>query len=436
MEKRTHEEFIDIMNTKNPNIKILGKYVNAKIKIKCKCNIDQYEWETTPDHLVSGSGCPLCAKIKRDKSHKMKTHNQYVEDCKQVNPNIEIIGHYDGVMNNIKCHCKICGGNFIRRASKTIEGVGCPICSGIKVCNGINDIATTHPELVKYFKNKQESTLYSKGSTSSIMLKCPDCGYEKSEEISKFVSRGYMSCPKCSDGISYPNKFARAFLDQLNIENVEYEYSPEWAKPYRYDNYFEYNGKKYILEMDGGFHYIKYYKSNLSLEETQEIDRLKDSYAISNDIIIRRINCFYSNPKYIESNIKKSILSSIFNLDQIDWKLCDKKASNSLVKQVCDVYNENPTLSNIFIAKIFNIDDTTVSKYLYKGNVLGFCNYKPHNKIPIEISFGNTKFTFSTINECIRKIPYIYDKKMNISQFKTALHNKELLFDDISITYI
>ena len=34
--RRTHEEFIELVNDINPNIEIIGKYVNAKTKIECK----------------------------------------------------------------------------------------------------------------------------------------------------------------------------------------------------------------------------------------------------------------------------------------------------------------------------------------------------------------------------------------------------------------
>ena len=39
------------------------------------------------------------------------------------------------------------------------------------------------------------------------------------------------------------------------MENFIAEYSPYWAGRKRYDNYFEYNGQAYILEMDGAWHY-------------------------------------------------------------------------------------------------------------------------------------------------------------------------------------
>lgn len=83
MGKRTHEEFIKLISTKSPNIKILGKYINAKSKIHCRCKIDNYEWTPTPDHLLSGEGCPMCAKIRRNQSHKKKTHEQFIQACNE-----------------------------------------------------------------------------------------------------------------------------------------------------------------------------------------------------------------------------------------------------------------------------------------------------------------------------------------------------------------
>ena len=64
-----------------------------------------------------------------------------------------------------------------------------------------------------------------------------------------------MLCPVCSDGVSYPNKYVRNLLKQLPIENLEYEWKPEWGKQYSYDNYFIYNEKEYIVEADGAQHF-------------------------------------------------------------------------------------------------------------------------------------------------------------------------------------
>ena len=52
--KKTHEEFISEMNEINSNILILGKYIGARDKVKCKCLIDGNEWEAMPTNLLKG----------------------------------------------------------------------------------------------------------------------------------------------------------------------------------------------------------------------------------------------------------------------------------------------------------------------------------------------------------------------------------------------
>lgn len=71
------------------------------------------------------------------------------------------------------------------------------------------------PDLEKWFVNKDDFYNYGIKSKRIIKLKCPDCGYEFEEKVSNFVNRVKL-CPKCNlDGISRPNKFLRAFLEEI-----------------------------------------------------------------------------------------------------------------------------------------------------------------------------------------------------------------------------
>ena len=85
-----------------------------------------------------------------------------------------------------------------------------------------------------------------------IKFICPLCG-NKVSRSPNYVHKYGFNCPVCSDGISYPNKFAYELLNQLSnvyhFDSLEHEYCPTWAGRYRYDNYFEYNGNSYILEI-------------------------------------------------------------------------------------------------------------------------------------------------------------------------------------------
>ena len=124
--KKTHEEFIQEMNEINPNIEIFGQYVNTRTKIKCRCKIDGYEWTPIPNNLLSGSSCPKC-------SGKMqKTHEEFIKEMNEINPNIEILGEYLGALTSIKCRCKIDGHEWTPIPSSLLSGHGCPKCNSSK----------------------------------------------------------------------------------------------------------------------------------------------------------------------------------------------------------------------------------------------------------------------------------------------------------------
>lgn len=433
--KKTHETFIEEMFSINPKIEILETYINAKTKIKCRCKVDNNEWYAQPTHLLSGRGCPTCANRERGfiNSQRKKSHEDYVVECYNANPNLEILGEYRGCNELIKTRCKICNGIFYRNASKNHEGRGCPICAGIQVVHGINDIATTHPDFVKYFKNSEETKNYTYGSTKKTTFVCPHCKTEKIMEINKLIDYGFH-CNFCDDGISYPNKFGRVLLKSLPVSNIIYEYSPKWASPYRYDNYFEYNGNSYILEMDGGFHYQKFYHSNLSLEETQQRDALKDLLAKENGIKMIRIDCRISTKDYIVNSIYKSVLNDIFCLNDIDWELCNRQATKSLVIEVCQYYNTNQSCSVKDISNVFKLTQSTISEYLYKGNELGICKYYPKNKLKVQVTYNGTKYYFDTFKKCITEMGK-YLEKGSIRGLKETLKHRLLSYDNFLIEY-
>ena len=67
--------------------------------------------------------------------------------------------------------------------------------------NTFETIAITHPYLVKYFVDKEDTLKYSSGSNVKVFIKCPDCGYEKETGIRDFIrlrDRGRrFTCPMC-----------------------------------------------------------------------------------------------------------------------------------------------------------------------------------------------------------------------------------------------
>ena len=127
MKKSTHEEFINKLKEINEYIEILGEYINNRTKIKCRCKIDGYEWETRPDNLLSGQGCPKCSSNIRN-----KTTEYFINELKEVNENIEILGEYKGNKVKIKVKCKKDGYEWKATPNRLLSGTGCPKCNESK----------------------------------------------------------------------------------------------------------------------------------------------------------------------------------------------------------------------------------------------------------------------------------------------------------------
>lgn len=75
---KTHEEFVKELKSKNPKIKVIGKYVNNKTKILCECITCGHTWNVEPGNLLkeNGTGCPKC-NFSKGENKIDKFLNQY-----------------------------------------------------------------------------------------------------------------------------------------------------------------------------------------------------------------------------------------------------------------------------------------------------------------------------------------------------------------------
>lgn len=320
-------------------------------------------------------------------------------------------------------HCNICGADTSTLSYLIETGTGCSCCSNRTVVPGINDIPTTDPWMIPYFQGgENEAKLYTSQSGKKIYPKCPDCGEIKDKEI--IIGEIYrchsIGC-KCSDGKSYPNKFSYAFLRQLPIHNWKTEYNPDWLKPYLFDNYFEYNDNKYVLEMDGQFHYSDNNKYKISHKEVREKDIIKDNLAKKYNINVIRIDCKKSDMNYIKNNILNSKLNEIFDLSNIDWIECEKYAYKNIVKEVCSFYENNGYPQYKDMVSIFNLHESTIGRYIRKGIKCGWCKSKD------EIKLEKIK------NMCTYYMENNYPSKHKLSKlfhFTTTNINKHLKYGE------
>lgn len=261
----------------------------------------------------------------------------------------------------------------------------CICCNNHIQVKGINDLATRAPWISQYFQGGvEESSNFYQNDRIKIYPICPICKTIHSRKIS--VSSLYQmhgfSCNKCSDGVSYPNKYIYSLLEQAKI-SFETEYTPKWSNNRRYDFYFD----KTIIEAHGLQHYETTYFHNISdttVSDSINNDLYKKEIAIENGIEnYIEIDCSISDSDYIRKSIVESDLLNVLGIKekQIDWNLCNEFASSSQVREICLYYNEHPQLKTLDIAKIFKKSKPTIIKFLKRGTEIGWCQYNPKEEM-------------------------------------------------------
>ena len=109
--------------------------------------------------------------------------------------------------------CKKCGYSWKAQLYERINGTGCPVCAGKVVVSGINDLASTNPDIVKEWNYKKNGKLtpdkVSKGSESRVWWKCSICSNEWQAKIKKRVAGS--GCNKCALKQRSQNQFKAVY---------------------------------------------------------------------------------------------------------------------------------------------------------------------------------------------------------------------------------
>lgn len=196
--KKTHEEYVDELAVKNPNVEVIGKYLGSKTKISHKCNLHNVIWDMTPDSALSGCGCYMCKKEKL-RNHKVRTQRQYVEELSIVNPNTLVVGDYINNSTSILHKCKIHNTEFYMSPCRALAGQTCHQCM-------VNNRRAKKSKYHKEYCNElqQANPLIDvvgtyMGRAINIQHKCKICCYLWNAKPDNLL-RG-KGCPVCSGRI-------------------------------------------------------------------------------------------------------------------------------------------------------------------------------------------------------------------------------------------
>lgn len=301
--------------------------------------------------------------------------------------NVEILDYIEPAIYKYKC--QNCGSIDTKNVSN-FHRTGCRICSNQRVVRGINDMWTTAPDIAKLLANKEDGYLYTKSSSKKVDWICPFCKKIIKDISIRQVTSQKLSCPFCSDGISYPNRIMIHILSELNVEFIR-EFSPKWVKNYRYDFYIP--NSNIIIEMDGGYgHGYRGTKEHRQFDRM--IDNIKDDLASEQKLKVIRIDCNYPSLQqrgyYIVNNILNSQLISFLDLVNLNFEkiieICDK---DNHILMASKMYENGKDIQTI--ANEMQVHPVTISRYLMKGNILKLCEYTPRKRKNINYSFNTKK---------------------------------------------
>ena len=349
-----------------------------------------------------------------------------------------------------KYRCNICGYDcsnaykdgkyqdeyWIIGSHLTSNKVGCACCQGRAVVNGINNVGFTSPEIAQYIKNDIDKLKYTKCSKKKIEFVCPICKTECVSTLSNVYCQGFV-CKICSGTMSLGERMVYQLLNLINVDFIK-EYSSgnsDCTGRYRYDFYISPN---IIIEIMGIQHYRQTFgNSRRSLEEEQENDKSKELLAKNNGIteyII--IDASKTNFDFIKNNILHSRLSKIFDLSNVDWHYIEKKVCTSLVKEVCDYWNSDTTITTGLLSEKFHLSYLAIQNYLKQGDTLGWCKYDPKNYRKANIYKNDTVNTsnpikcvennkyFKSVGLCARKCVDAFGIQLNESSIRSVLQGK------------
>lgn len=309
-------------------------------------------------------------------SKKLKrTTVQFIAELKEKNKHdLTILSEYTGIEEPIFYRCNVCGQESSKTAHALLKGGGCSFCTGREIRKGYNTFGDLYPDIVKYFDDPEEAYKHSAGSKKKAKLKCPICFQTYEIEFYRLKKTGFH-CSFCNK-MTYPNKFLRVLLQELpEITDVEFEKTFSIDKQLiRYDGFFHYQDKIFIIEMNGGQHYYSCSFNNGDVKNQQNKDSFKEVFAKKNNYIFIPINCKISDFNYIKQNICDSILKEYFDLKHLNWiKMYQQINDYSLLNQLCSDY-ENNYITVKELSQKYQIDRHIVIRMLKLGASLGLCS--------------------------------------------------------------
>ena len=169
---------------------------NTKYWWVCK---NGHEWDDSPNHRVSGRGCPFCSHRRLLPKDSLAVKYPAIAAEWDYKANDKTPSDYSAFSNKkVSWICKTCGNHWLANIdSRTNMGSGCPVCSNQKIIPGVNDLVTINPFLASewdYELNEISPSEVGAGSPQKVWWKC---AFGHSWQASIKHRNNGTGCPEC-----------------------------------------------------------------------------------------------------------------------------------------------------------------------------------------------------------------------------------------------
>ena len=193
-----------------------------------KC-INGHEWSARVSDRFYGSGCPYC------EGHKVYTG---FNDLASLYPEIaaewsekNAPKHPDIVSpksrENVWWKCRVCGYEFRAVIDSRVKGLSCPACADRKIMSGVNDLATTDPDLIPEWDFERNGIITpentNRNSLRIVWWKCSKGHNWRAKIADRAIDR--EPCHICRKNFekAFPDMLLRHYLMQAGYEVIEDE---------------------------------------------------------------------------------------------------------------------------------------------------------------------------------------------------------------------
>ncbi|MBR2562204.1 MAG: hypothetical protein IKE31_08665 [Eubacterium sp.] len=201
---------------------------SLKVWWKGKCG---HEWQTQVSNRARGNGCPICSKepvvpgTNDLKALMPELAAQWSEKNEGLKPEKVRLSYPKPVWWT----CPVCGNDYsCQIQTRQAKYKQCPYCSGKKVREGFNDLATTDPLLAAEWDPEANGSItpetVNRTWKKSAVWKCSTCGHSWHGQI-RDRAEGKTSCPYCAGQVQKEES------RKTPAEETFPEYAPKKTRP-------------------------------------------------------------------------------------------------------------------------------------------------------------------------------------------------------------